>query len=346
MNSVKGTPSTLWHSATRIGLVWPATIALFAISPLIAARSLDGPALMTMLPLAGVLALIAVGQGLVIQQRGIDLSIPGIMSLSGLVLTQFAAQYGTVLAIVFAVGAAALGGLANGLVVTKLHITPIVATLAVNALLLGVVQFYSGGIASSAPTGLTQLALSNTVGLPNVFLLALAILASVAIVNRRTMIGRRLTQAGKSPAALKVIGGNVPGITCGSYVISAILYGIAAVLLTAYLQTPGLDLGTDQLLPSVAAVVLAGNALTGGDLKVWSIAAAALFLTQLDQLVLSTGAPNSVQLLIQAAVLLVAVSMPLLRRVSIRRAQRRGDAGSAGEAAPPFTGSREKETAV
>jgi ribose transport system permease protein len=140
------------------------------------------------------------------------------------------------------------------------------------------------------------------------------VLSMMAGVASRTLLGRRLAQVGTSPAALRLVGGRPRLLVVLAYVLAGLFYGIAGIIVAAYTQTPGIFVGDSYLLPSVAAVVLAGNSLTGGQLKVAAIGLSALFLTQLDQLVLSLGAPNSVQLLIQSGVLVVAVSGHLLAR--------------------------------
>jgi ribose transport system permease protein len=298
------------------GAIWPATAVLFLVSPLIAPGSVGASPVMSMLPFAAVLALAATGQAFVVQQRGLDLSVPGSMSLAALVVTKVANQDNgkVVQAVVLALVAVAVAGLINGLVVTRLRITPIVATLGVNALLLGAVQSYSAGFPTGAASSLNSLALRKTLGVPNTVLGAALILAVLAIINQRTLFGRRLVQVGTSPQAMRLIGGRVQLLVVSAYVLAAAFYGLAGIMLAAYIQTPGIFLGDDYLLPTIAAVVLAGNALTGGQLKVGAIAVAALFLTQLNQVVLSMGAPTSLQLLIQSAALVVAVSGHLVRR--------------------------------
>jgi ribose transport system permease protein len=299
-----------------MGAIWPATALLFLLSPLIAPGSLAASPIMSMLPFAAILALAATGQAFVVQQRGLDLSIPGAMSLAALIVTKVANQdnHKVIEAVAVAMVAVAVAGLINGLVVTRLHITPIVATLGVNALLLGAVQSYSGGFPTGAPSSLNTLALHKTLGVPNTVLGAGIILIVLAIINQRTLFGRRLVQVGTNPQAMRLIGGRVELLIVGAYVLAAVFYGIAGIMLAAYIQTPGIFLGDDYLLPTIAAVVLAGNALTGGQLKVGALAVAALFLTQLNQLVLSMGAPTSVQLLIQSAALVIAVSGHLVKR--------------------------------
>ena len=109
-----------------------------------------------MLPFAAILAIAAIGQTLVIQQRGLDLSVPGMITLTTIIVTKYPngdsgrlpAAFGLV------VVACAASGLVSGFAITRLGITPLVATLGVNALLTGVVlQITSGGATASATPG-------------------------------------------------------------------------------------------------------------------------------------------------------------------------------------------------
>jgi ribose transport system permease protein len=305
-----------WLGIRKLGAVWPATALLFILSPVVAPGSLGASAMLSMLPFAAVLALVAMGQALVVQQRGLDLSVAGSISLAAVLVTKVANQDDSKvpLALLVALLAVAVGGALSGLAVTKLGITPIVATLGVNALMLGAVESYSGGFPTGAAESLNTLALGRTLGLPNTLIVAIIVLSLMGVAASRTLLGRRLAQVGTSPTALRLVGGRPALLVVSAYVLAGLFYGCAGIILAAYTQTPGIFVGDSYLLPSVAAVVLAGNSLTGGQLKVAAIGLSALFLTQLDQLVLSLGAPNSVQLLIQSGVLVVAVSGHLLAR--------------------------------
>jgi ribose transport system permease protein len=138
----------------RFSAIWIATAVLFAASPIIAPGSLSHAAIFSMLPFAAILAIVAVGQTMVVQQRGLDLSVPGAISLAAVLVTKFPNQANDMVpwAITLTILAGAGIGLINGLAVSLLGIAPFVATLGVNALLLGFVQWYSGG----SPTGAGQ----------------------------------------------------------------------------------------------------------------------------------------------------------------------------------------------
>jgi len=295
----------------RFSAIWIATAVLFAASPIIAPGSLSHAAIFSMLPFAAILAIVAVGQTMVVQQRGLDLSVPGAISLAAVLVTKFPNQANDMVpwAIALTILAGAGIGLINGLAVSLLGIAPFVATLGVNALLLGFVQWYSGGSPTGAASALNRWALASTAGLPNTVVSAIILVALAQVVLVRSVAGRRFEATGANPAAATASGIRVFRYLVGSYVAAGLCYAIAAVLLAAFLKTPGVFIGASYLLPSVAAVVLGGTALTGGTANVVASAGAALFLTQLGQLVLSIGAPTSVQLLIQSAAIAVGMGL-------------------------------------
>src|ERR1700759_3458704 len=100
--------------------IWVATALLFAISPLVAGGSVGGSAIKAMLPFAAILAIAAVGQTLVVQQRGLDLSVPGTMSLAAALVTHGPGGGGLPTALLVVALASAACGLLIGLLVTRL----------------------------------------------------------------------------------------------------------------------------------------------------------------------------------------------------------------------------------
>jgi ribose transport system permease protein len=275
-----------------------------------------------MLPFAAVLAIVGVGQTLVIQQRGLDLSVPGAMSLSAIIVTKYPGGDDGRLAaaIVLALLACAVAGLVNGLAVSRLNITPLVATLGVNALLLGtILRITSGSSTATAAPALSDFAFGRVAGVPDVALVAVVLIALAAFVIRATVPGRRFVAVGTSARAAHVAGLPVARYQTLTYIVAGLCYGGAGILLAGYLKTPGLSTGDGYLLPSIAAVVLGGTSLAGGGGSVVATAAGAVFLTQLQQVVFGAGAPSSIQLLIQAGVIAVGMA---IRSVPWRRARR------------------------
>jgi ribose transport system permease protein len=250
--------------------------------------------------------------------------VPGVIGLAGILVSKLSAGMPIPIAVVTTCVVAGLIGGLTGLVVTRVGITPLVTTLAMNALLVGVIQSYSGDVPVGAPDGLSNFALDRTLGLPNTAATAVAVIAGVAVITRRTVAGRRYVAVGENPEAAFVVGVRVMRYQLGTYVVAAVLYSVAGMLLAGYVQTAVPGAGDSYLLPVIAAVVVGGTPFSGGRGSVVATAVAALFLTQLLQLVLSMGAPTSTQLLIQSGAIALATALRSIRwtRLTSRRGER------------------------
>src|SRR5690349_2453616 len=181
----KGSPLANAKGAITITV---STVVLFVVSAVFAPSSVSGGVIQGMLPFASVLAIIGLGQMLVVQQGGIDLSVPGAVSLAVVLATHIPNENdGLLLPAVLAVYAWAIGaGLLNGLLVGRLGLNPIIATLGTNALLFGAVLGISGGIPRTTTRLLSTIAGGRTVGIPNAVLFALGILALVMLLVKKT----------------------------------------------------------------------------------------------------------------------------------------------------------------
>jgi ribose transport system permease protein len=310
----------------RFGGIWIATGVLFLASWFIAPGTLSARAIFSMLPFAAILAVAAVGSTLVIQQRGIDLSVAGIISLAAVIATKMPTGGAVPLwvGIAVAVSACIILGAVTGVFVTRFRVTPLIATLAMNAIILGIIRTYSAGSPSGADPTLATFALQKTFGIPNTVLVATAVVIAVAFVSTRTVAGRNFIAIGSTPRAARAVGLRVTSYQIGTYAIAGACYAIAGVLLAGYVNTPGLDAGDTYLFAAISAVIIGGTPLTGGKGSVVASAVAALFLSQLVSLVLSVGAPTSIQWIVQAMAIAVAT---ILRDVRPRRRGRTGTTG-------------------
>lgn len=286
-----------------------ATVLLFVLSWVVQPQSVSHSAIYGMLPFAAVLAIAAAGQTLVIQQGGIDLSVPGIISISVVALTYYPngdnGKIGAALLIAFGIAIAA--GLVSGFLVSRVRITAIVVTLGVNALLYGWNIQIGNGSARTTTTDLYSFVNSSILGIPTTVVIAVVVIGFVAFVMKHTVIGRRFEAVGANPVAARAAGVETTRYQVGAYVGATILYCTAGVLLAGVVTTPGSFQGDSYLLPSVAAVVLGGTSLLGGVGSVVASGIAALFLSQLDQLILTTGASGALTYLVQAAALAAGI---------------------------------------
>ena len=297
------------------------TVVLVLLGFLLAPSSVSQGAILGMLPFASVLAIIGLGQMLVVQQGGIDLSVPGAVSLAVVLATHIPNENdGLLLPAVLAVYAWAIGaGLLNGLLVGRLGLNPIIATLGTNALLFGAVLGISGGIPRTTTRLLSTIAGGRTVGIPNAVLFALGILALVMLLVKKTVAGRRFEAVGASPAAARATGLRYRTHRGAAYVWSQLLFATAGILLAGITNQPTAFQGNSYLLTSVAVVVLGGTSLLGGRGFPAATVVAALFLSQLDQFVLALGVPFAVRTLVQAAALAIGVAIYTVDWAAVRR---------------------------
>ncbi len=300
--------------------IWVGTAALFAISTIIAPGTVTRGSLLAMLPFAGILAIVATGQTVVIQQRGLDMSAAGSVSLAGMLAAVFGYLSGSMLlGVAGALSAGIVVGLVNGFLSARMNITPVVETLAVNALFIGVIRTVSGDVAISAPPAMQTFSHGSLLGLPYSVWLALLFVCFAAFITKSTAIGRRFVAVGVNPPAATAAGVPVLRYQIGAYAVSAICFSVAGILLVGFLGNATQTAGNEYLLPSIAAVVLGGTPFTGGRGSVVASAVAALFLAQLSQLVLALGASSAVQLLVTALAILLATTIRLIPRLLGRR---------------------------
>lgn len=288
-----------------------ATVLLFAVSALAAPSSVSPTSLRSMLQIASVLAVAGLGQMLVIQQGGIDLSVAGGISMAVVIVTHVPdgddgkLVPAILLALVFALGA----GLLNGVLVGVLRLNPIIATLGTNALLYGVNLGISGGRPRITTKLLGSVTGGTSAGIPHAVYFALGALGLVWLLVRRTVAGRRFEAIGANPRAARAMGLRVRGHQTAAYVHAQLLYCLAGVMLAGITAQPSAFEGDSFLLISVAVVVLGGTSLLGGRGYPLATVVAAVFLEQLVQFVVALGVSTAVQTIVQAVALAIGVSL-------------------------------------
>lgn len=291
------------------------TTILLVACLVFAPSSVSWGALGGSLPFAAIIAIVGLGQLLVVQQGGFDLSLPGAVSLAVVVSTHYPQQDDGLLyqAVLLALAINLSIGILNGVLVSFLRLNAIIATIGTNALLYAAVFAISGGVPSVTTELLATIAGGETLGLPNSVFFALFATALVSFVLKKTVAGRRFEAIGASPAAGEAAGLRVRTYQMGAYVYAQLFYCLAGVLIAGITREPTAFQGDSLLLPSVAVVVLGGTSLLGGRGFPISTVLAAFFLNQLSQFALSIGVPYSAQTIIQALALGFGIGVYSLR---------------------------------
>jgi ribose transport system permease protein len=288
-----------------------ATVLLFVVSALLDSASVSSTSLSGMLPVASVLAIAGLGQMLVVQQGGIDLSVAGGISLAVVTVTHIPdGEDGRLVpAVLVALGFALIAGLVNGLLIGVLGLNAIIATLGMNALLYGVNLQVSGGRPRITTDLMSRIGGDSTLGIPHSVFFALGALVVVAVLVKSTVGGRRFEAVGANPRATRAIGVRVRTHRSLAYVWAQLLYCLGGILLAGITSQPVAYAGDSFLLPSIAVVVLGGTSLLGGRGFPLATVIAAVFLRQLVTLVAVLGASSAISPLVQAGALAIGISL-------------------------------------
>lgn len=309
--------------------VWGGVVLIYLLTLFATPNAASLTSLTSMLPYVGILALAAFGQAIVVMQRGIDFSVVGAIIMNAMVvafLTSAGWDASLAIATTLVIGLAI--GLVNGLVVVFLNLTPLVATLAANGLYLGIALLLGGGFPVAVAPDLQSFARGNIFGISTIFLLAVIFGVLLMVTLNRTVVGRRFVAAGSNSTTASAAGIPVRTYTLSAYVGAGVCYSLAGMLLASYIGDARMTMGGDYLMASIAAVVIGGTPLTGGRGSILATLGGAVFMTMLTQFVLALGAPSSVQLLVQAIVLVAAVTLP--NALALLRSRRRRAAVARG----------------
>jgi ribose transport system permease protein len=324
--------------ASRFLPVYAAMALLVVVALVWAPDTLTGPALRSIAPFGTFLALTALGQMLVIMTGGIDLSVPGTFTLAAAVTVGVGASSGERVwaAVGVAVALGALIGLVNGILVGGLGLNPLIVTLAVGQIVMGfAIRYYTGvAIQTPVPARLSAWASTRFLGVTRTFWVGVGVTVVLILFFRFTALGRRFQAVGANPTASSIVGLRVNLNRVAAYVIAAVLYVIAGILLAAFLRTISITIGAPYLLGPIAAVVIGGASLTGGLASPLSTWVAAFFLAGLNQMMRVMGLPTALQFVVFGLVIVggMLVSGDRITRAVEHLLRERRTPGAAGAA--------------
>ena len=286
--------------------VYLALVLLAIVASIWAPAALGGVALSAIAPFGALLGITALGQMLVIMTGGIDLSVPGTLTLGAILMVGVGDQSDERIgvALMTAVGAAVVIGLVNGILIGGLKLNALIVTLAVGQVVIGVVNRYDFPVQAQVPPGLSEWTATKIWGVSPIFWIGLGLTIAVMLALRYTTMGRKFQVVGANPVSARVVGVRVNLYQVSAYVVAAVFYALAGAALAGLLRTPGVNIGVPYLLGPIAAVVIGGASLTGGLASPLSTFAAAFFLTGLNQMMRTMGLPTSLQFVVFGLVII------------------------------------------
>jgi ribose/xylose/arabinose/galactoside ABC-type transport system permease subunit len=257
------------------------------------------------------LGIVAIGQSFVMIARGLDLSVASTMATAAVIATGFSGSNGDVAAIVttaLAIGIAV--GLINGMLITKRHVSPFLATLATMILLQGFRFAYTQGAPSgNVPPLLRALGAGKLDGIPFDFAGLLTLATLFFVVLHRSAFGRRVFIVGGNPVAGHLLGIRTDLVTIACYMISSCLAAIAGLILSGYVGLVDNWVGQGYELDSIVACVIGGVSLKGGRGSIPGALAGAAIITIVANEVLLFGLPVQIQIIIKGVVIVIAAAL-------------------------------------
>jgi len=302
---------------------------LVALVVLCVALSLASPYFFTLRNVFNVLqgmstiGIMAVGTTIVLIAGGLDLSVGSVLAVGAVLTARLMTYDGLNPWLAVAVGLAAGGalGLVNGVLVTKARIVPFIATLGTLSIARGLAFLLAtggaGSVASNVPMrdpGVAFLGAGYIGPVPVPVILMLLFVGVAAVLLSRTVLGRQIYAVGSNARAARLSGISVERVQLVTYVVAGVLSAIAGVVTTGLLSTASTNLGQGVELDVIAAAVIGGTSLSGGEGTVIGTLIGAAIMAVVRNAFVLLGLPLYLQVMIIGVVILLAVGLDRRRR--------------------------------
>ena len=290
-------------------------IVVSAITGAINPAFLSGVNLLNMANLIGLFGVFALGEGMVIITGGIDLSIGSMLALLGVVFIDLLTKYEIYwpLALLMVIAGGLLLGALQAFLVTRLKMQPFIVTLCGLLIYRGAARYYTTdstrgfGYGDEADT-ISDIASGHIMGVPNTFIFLIVLSVIMAVVLHRSVYGRWLYAVGKNEEAARFSGIRTGVVIAVAYIISGVLAGISTVMFVFYTNSVSpSSFGNFYELYAIAAAVLGGCSLRGGEGSIVGIVLGTALLQVLQNLVNILGIPNSLNFAVMGTVILLGV---------------------------------------
>jgi len=263
-------------------------------------------------------AILVVGMMILMIAGVFDLSIGSTLGLSGVASAMFVVNLhqSTAVAILAGLAVGAICGLVNGLIVVKIRINALIATLATLGIFEGITQLLSGNGVDQISNNYAAVGQNTFLGLQLPVWIAVVIVGAAAFAVGRTTYFRRFYFIGGNQKAARLSGIRVDRLVLTAFVLMGVLAGVAGVLEAARLNAAVVSAGTGEELTVITAAVLGGASLAGGEGKIFGGVLGVIFLSLVTNCLIIIGVTVFWQNIVVGLVLLVAVSLDRWKRAS------------------------------
>ncbi len=291
-----------------------AVILLFALLTGAPERYLSAANLRVVLAQTVIVAIGAIGMTMIIVSGGIDLSVGATIALAS-VITALALRDGLppALAMLLGIFTGAVVGLVNGVAITALRVVPFIATLGMLGVARGAAKYFADQqTVNPPPSWINELAVTFPskpwmLFAPGVWI-GVALAAAMILVLRHSVFGRRIFALGSNEAAARAVGIRVERLKIWIYSIGGLFFGLAGVMQMSRLRQGDPTVAVGVELDGIAAVVIGGGGLSGGEGSIGGAMIGALVMAFLRNGSQQMGWPNYVQEIIIGVVIVLAVA--------------------------------------
>jgi len=265
--------------------------------------------------LIGTYGIFSIGVGIVVITGGIDLSVGSMFALLGVLLSMMLTEWHwpAALAVVVIAALGASLGLIHGLLITRLRLQPFIVTLCGLLLYRGLARYIAADSSKGFGSGkgfrwLSDIATGSLFGVPMPFVLMIIVAVVMWMMLHRSVYGRHLYAVGRNEEAARYSGIQSRNVITGAYVISGGLAGVASILIAFYTNSVSPSShGNFYELYAIAAAVLGGCSLRGGEGSILGIVIGTALLQVLRNLVNLLDIPGSLDFAVMGAVILIGV---------------------------------------
>lgn len=268
-----------------------------------------------------VVGLIALPMTYVLIVRGLaDLSVPAAMATGGILTLSLQSTLGTTLALAVGVSAAGMAGLVSGLLIAHVRANPIIITLGVNTLLLGLAQAAVGGaIVYASDPRVTEILRGRLLGVPTLIVIFACAAIAAHLLLSRSIVGRWMYAVGGNDKAAEAAAVPVKRVRASAFILTAIMGGLGGALLALHLGQVRPGIGTNYEFDAITAVVVGGTSLLGGAGSIPRTVAGLLLVQTVTNIMSLQGVPTPAQGLAKGAIIVAAASIDVMLRRRGRR---------------------------
>jgi ribose transport system permease protein len=299
-------------------LAFAGLIIMFVIFSLASPNFLQWSNIKGILLATAVNGVLALGVTFVIITAGIDLSVGTVMTLSAVMTGVFITNLGFPIPVGVIGGllTGALAGLVNGMVIAKMRIPPFVATLGMLYIAKGLSLVISGlkPIYFTNTPLFAKISMGSFFDVPSAVLIFFTAALIAHLILTKTVLGRYTFALGSNEEATRLSGVNVDKWKIAVYTLAGVFSGLAGVMIASRLNSAQPALGAGYELEAIAAVVIGGTSLSGGEGTIMGTVIGAFVISVLTNGLRILSIPQEWQIVVTGAIVILAVYADILRR--------------------------------